>query len=182
MSDCTAFSGNRCVAKGSNLQVALELKRLGLTENILIFEDATGRQIDFDLSGDESDIARRLVGPGTEEAPRGRGRPRLGVVSREVTLLPRHWEWLGRQRGGASAALRRLIDEARTADIPDKRVDAARARADRFMLAMLGDQPGYEEASRALYAGDRQRFDQMSAAWPADLRDHARMLAEEAFA
>lgn len=182
MTDCTAFSGNRRVAAGSKLQVALELKRLGLTENILIFEDATGRQIDFDLSGDESDIARRLIGSGTEEPARGRGRPRLGVVSREVTLLPRHWEWLGRQRGGASAALRRLIDEARTADMPNERADAARARADRFMLAVLGDQPGYEEASRALYAGDRQRFEEMSADWPADLRDHVRILAEAAFA
>lgn len=49
------------------------------------------------------------------------------------------------------------------------------------MMAMLGNQPGYEEAARALYAGDRQRFLSSSDGWPVDLRGHARSLAEAAF-
>lgn len=175
---CTAFSGERRVAAGSRLDVALTLKRDGREENILVFDDTTGRQVDFDLSGSAEDVAARLAGP---DLPRSPGRPKLGVVAREVTLLPRHWEWLGEQPGGASAALRRLVDAARKADTAGETKRQAQAAADRFMMAMLGDQPGYEEAARALYAGDRARFQALIASWPADPKAYLERLAAPAF-
>jgi hypothetical protein len=106
-------------------------------------------------------------------APRGPGRPKLGVVAREVTLLPRHWEWLNAQRGGASVALRKVVDEARRASGDRDRERAARDAAYRFMSAMAGDRRGFEEASRALFAGDRPRFEQHTVAWPEDIRTYA---------
>lgn len=160
----TAFEDERLLASGTALEVALSAREA--KGQVLIFEDETGRQTDFDLRGTASEIAAR--------AP---GRPKLGVVAREVTLLPRHWDWLATQPGGASAALRRLVDEARTRPNPR----AAQQAADRFMMAMLGNQPGYEEASRALYAGNAQRFTELTEPWPTDLRTHARKLAAGAF-
>jgi hypothetical protein len=111
------------------------------------------------------------------EAPRGPGRPKLGVVAREVTLLPRHWEWLNRQRGGASVALRRLVDEARHADGGADRRRAAQEAAYRFMSAMAGNREHFEEATRALFAGDAARFTHLIATWPKDIRDHTQKLA-----
>jgi uncharacterized protein len=111
-----------------------------------------------------------------EAATGGRGRPRLGVVAREVTLLPRHWEWLAAQRGGASVTLRRLVDQARQGDTGATR-RSAQESAHRFMTAMAGDAAGFEEALRALYAGDAARFDEFTTSWPADVRQHARALA-----
>ena len=109
--------------------------------------------------------------------PRGRGRPKLGVVAREVTLLPRHWEWLGAQPGGASVALRKLVDAARRANGDPDRSRAARDAAYHFMSAMAGNLPGFEEASRALFADDRRRFAALIAGWPGDIRDHIVKLA-----
>ncbi len=160
----TAFEDERLLASGTASEVALAARQA--MGRVLIFEDETGRQTDFDLRGTEAEIAGR--------AP---GRPKLGVVAREVTLLPRHWDWLATQPGGASAALRRLVDEARNRPNPR----AAQQAADRFMMAMLGNQPGYEEASRALYAGNAQRFTELTEPWPTDLRNHARKLAAGAF-
>ena len=145
---------------------------------MLTFDDQTGRSVDFNLSGTLDDVLARHA----PETPRtGPGRPKLGVVSREVSLLPRHWEWLERQRGGASAALRRLIDEARRADPDSERRAQAQAAADRFLGVMAGDLPGYEEATRALYAADRDRFEAQLHLWPDDLRLHALYLAAPAF-
>jgi hypothetical protein len=109
--------------------------------------------------------------------PRGRGRPKLGVVAREVTLLPRHWEWLNAQSGGASVALRKLVDEARRANGGRDRRRAARDAAYHFMSAMAGNLKNFEEASRALFADDRRKFTGLVAAWPADIRDHVVKLA-----
>ena len=185
---CTAFAGERRLASGTSLEVALAVAaalRADPHQSILAFGDVTGRQVDFDLRGSDADIAARLAPPAAEEGParKGAGRPKLGVVAREVTLLPRHWEWLGEQPGGASVTLRKLVDAARKGQGADAGVAASRAKAaaDRFMSTMLGNQPGYEEASRALYGGDRDRFEALSQAWPADLRDHARKLAAPAF-
>lgn len=185
---CTAFMDGRLLASGPLSDVALAVKRAGeggTPAQILTFDDRTGRAIDFDLRGSEAEIVERLRPP-APDADRGTtaktpGRPKLGVVAREVTLLPRHWEWLAAQPGGASVTLRRLVDGARNAGEAD---GAARAReaADRFMAAMLGNQPGYEEASRALYARNHARFQDLSEIWPADLRDHARRLAAPSFA
>ncbi|WP_274426577.1 DUF2239 family protein [Chelativorans sp. YIM 93263] len=177
----TAFEGERMVASGSKLDVVLALKQAGRTENVLIFDDRTGRQSDFDLSGSLEDVVARLSA-GTENRARSRGRPKLGVVAREVTLLPRHWDWLNSQPGGASATLRKLVDAARKTDAGGEEKRQAQAAADRFMMAMLGDQPGYEEAARALYAGDSTRFSRLIAKWPADLKAHVERLAEPAFA
>lgn len=182
---CTAFTGDRRLASGALAQVALAVAaalRADPNQSILTFGDETGRQVDFDLRGSDAEIAARLAPAGAEEAPEKKaGRPKLGVVAREVTLLPRHWEWLGEQPGGASVTLRKLVDAARKGQGVDPAAHRARAAADRFMSTMLGNQPGYEEASRALYGGDRARFVTLSEPWPADLRDHARRLAAPAF-
>jgi uncharacterized protein len=185
-STCTAFAGERLLASGAPLAVALSVKAALRTsaDAILIFDDRTGRQIDFDLRGSADEIAARLqpAGEAAPEAPRTSGRPKLGVVSREVTLLPRHWDWLAAQPGGASVTLRKLVEAARKGDGSGVSPRQAQEAADRFMSAMLGNQPGYEEAARALYAGDRNRFFALNEAWPADLREHARRLAEPALA
>jgi hypothetical protein len=154
---------------------------------ILVFDDTTSGLVEFDLRGGSPDILARLSGAGAaakqdDEPARGPGRPRLGVVPREVTLLPRHWDWLNSQPGGASVALRKLVESARKAGAGADGVRLAREAADRFMSAMAGNQPGYEEAARALYAGDRVGFERVTASWPADVRDHARGLAATAFA
>jgi hypothetical protein len=180
----TAFAGEQRLAAGAPWDVALAVRDAssrGDAVAVLTFDDRTGRQIDLDLRGNDDDIVKRLKTPAAEQrgdAARTPGRPKLGVVSREVTLLPRHWEWLGQQSGGASAALRRLVDAARKQEGLGAGAGDARQAADRFMMTMLGNEPGYEEASRALYAGDRGRFFALSDDWPVDLRDYARMLAE----
>lgn len=133
---------------------------------MLVFDNATGKQIDLDPR-DHSD--------GLTEEPRGRGRPKLGVVAREVTLLPRHWDWLASQPGGASVALRKLVEDA--SRNPQQTARAAANAAYNFMHAIAGDRTGYEEALRALFAGDRAKFEHEIAAWPADIRTHALRLA-----
>ena len=185
----TAFEGERRLAAGGLADVALAVKHAEqrrTAEPILIFSDATGRAIDLDLRGDTEAVLARLAKPAaagaTAEAaspsePRGRGRPKLGVVAREVTLLPRHWEWLNTQPGGASVALRKLVEQARRANGDADRNRAARDAAYHFMSAMAGNLSGFEEASRALFADDRRNFMRLIAAWPADIRDHAVNLA-----
>jgi hypothetical protein len=150
----------------------------------LIFNDATGAVIDVNLQGSTEDVRQRLTRQEAQAAPepRGPGRPKLGVVAREVTLLPRHWDWLNAQPGGASVALRKLIEEARRTGGGADQVRLAQEAAQRFMTAMAGDRPGYEEATRALYARQAERFLQITEAWPADIRAHARKLAQPAFA
>jgi hypothetical protein len=103
------------------------------------------------------------------------------VVAREVTLLPEHWEWLAAQPSGVSAALRRLVDAARRRAPGEERARRARDATSQFLTAMAGDRPGYEEATRALYAGDRSRFDALVRAWPKDVREHVARLAAGAF-
>ena len=177
----TAFTGDRMVASGPLAAVLPEVKRRSgrrAAELVLIFDDRTGRQVDFDLRGTIEEALARAV-PGHSHS--GPGRPRLGVVSREVSLLPRHWEWLEKQPNGASAALRRLVDEARHREPERQRARLAMDAADRFMSAMAGNLPGYEEASRALYSGRRARFEQLIRDWPRDLRAHAARLSQGAF-
>ena len=113
--------------------------------------------------------------------PRGPGRPKLGVVAREITLLPRHWEWLAQQAGGASVAIRKLVEEARRTGEDKDRIRQAQEAAYRFMSAMAGNRPHYEDAIRALFADDPAGFEKLIAEWPADVRDHALTLAERAF-
>ena len=186
----TAFVGHRRLASGRLAEVAISIKKTTKptgTEPILIFDDTSGKSLDIDLRGTDEEILARLPpsapNPETVTAeppasePRGRGRPRLGVVAREVTLLPRHWDWLAGQPGGASVALRKLVDEARRTGGDRDRHRAARDAAYHFMSAMAGNFKGFEEASRALFADDRRRFGELVAAWPEDVRDHIVRLA-----
>jgi hypothetical protein len=175
---CAAFDGHRLLAAGDRPVVALAVKRAldaAAAGPLLAFDDATGAAIDFDLRGSDEEIVARLVEPDGSE-PRGRGRPKLGVVAREVTLLPRHWEWLAAQPGGASVALRLLVDGARRTDGGATRARQSLAAAYRFLQAIAGDFPGFEEASRALFVGDSERFTLCVADWPADIVAHARRL------
>ena len=175
----TAFDGHRLLATGPLLDVTLAVKASpGLAAGtVLTFDDDTGKVVDLDLHGTAEQIAARHKAREEGMAARSRGRPKLGVVAREVTLLPRHWEWLAAQRGGASVTLRRLIDEARKAEGGQGALRAAQDSAYRFMSAIGGDLPGFEEAVRALYAGDSARLEHYLAEWPEDLRAHVRKLA-----
>lgn len=187
-----AFAGPRLIATGPLSDVALATQAAesaGLTRAPLIFDAITSEPIDVDLRGTPDELRARILALSAHkseddeaDAHRGPGRPRLGVVGREITLLPRHWDWLATQPGGASAAIRRLVDQARVTHADRDRTRLAQEYAYRFMTAMLGDQPDFEEATRALFAGDRERFNDLTAHWPPDLRDHTRRLADAAFA
>ncbi len=196
----TAFKGTRLLRSGPLVEVALAVKTAiehGVSAPLLVFDDATGRVVDLDLRGTTAEVIERLTrrpraavgrhassraksSPSPTDAaspPRRRGRPKLGVVAREVTLLPRHWEWLAAQPAGASAVLRRLVDEARAKRAPREQRRAAQEAAYQFMLAIAGDLPGYEEATRALFADDRARLEHWIAPWPHDIRTHVLHLA-----
>jgi uncharacterized protein len=154
--------------------------------SLLIFDDSTGSQIDFDLRESADVPAASLPkSPSSSaggEGARSPGRPKLGVVPREVTLLPRHWDWLAKQPGGASVTLRKLVDNARRENADPENTRTARERAYRFMSAMAGNLSGFEEATRALFAGDRARFEKLTGEWPDDVRNYMHGLAEGAFA
>lgn len=175
---CTAFDGTRLIASGPLPDVALATRRAldaGAPGPVLVFDDRSGLPVEFDLRGSEDEVLARLQPLAPVPPPvRGPGRPKLGVTAREVTLLPRHWDWLAGQPGGASAALRRLVEQARRNR--DSASDEASAAVDRFMQAMTGNLPGHEEASRAFWRGERERFDTLTAHWPVDVRDHLRRL------
>ena len=176
----TAFAGERLLAAGPLRPLLTELKAFHDRKErarVLVFDDQTGREVDFDLRGPLEQVLARVLPP--DDAPRP-GRPRLGVVGREVSLLPRHWAWLEQQPSGASAALRRLVDEARRREPGRQRARAAREAASRFLTAMAGDRPGYEEATRALFAGDEARFEKLVRPWPADVRRRALRWVKEA--
>ena len=181
---CTAFDGTHRLASGPYAEVAIAVKqrvRVHPEAAILIFDDTSGREIDFDLRGSERDIADRVAKQfsAAAEPARAAGRPKLGVVSREVTLLPRHWDWLAAQHGGASATLRRLVENASRASGDDRAVlRQLQERTYRFMSAIAGNLPGFEEASRALFAGKIADMETHMAAWPDDIRTHALRLFE----
>ncbi|MEE2900289.1 MAG: DUF2239 family protein [Gemmatimonadota bacterium] len=191
---CTAFARNCCIATGSLGEVAATTKQLldsGEQATLHVFRNGTSEPLDLDLRGSLQDVVERYasVGPqgaspapalGAPEVRRGPGRPRLGVVSKEVTLLPKHWAWLGTQPGGASATLRRLVHLARMEGAQDDLARQSQDAAYRFMYAMVANQPGFEEATRALFAGDAESFQSESEAWPPDLRDFSRRLAADA--
>jgi len=177
----TAFVGETLIASGPLEAMLPEVKAKfdrDASALFLIFEDQSGRQVDFDLRGSVDEVvARALPAP-----PRtGPGRPKLGVVSREVSLLPRHWDWLEQQPNGASAALRRLVDQARKHEPGKERARLATEAAGRILSAMAGNLPGYEEASRALYAADRVHFEELILEWPRDIRAYIQRRVEDAF-
>jgi hypothetical protein len=172
------FHGTRRVTVGSKLDAALAARELIGEAGVVIF-GPDGRSVDFDLSGEPEALAARMAP--AAEAPRGRGRPKLGVVAREVTLLPRHWDWLAAQPGGASVALRKLVEAARRAAEGPDRIRGSREAAYRFASAMGGNLPGFEEAMRALFAGDDAGFEARIEEWPADIAGQLRRYAAEAF-
>ncbi|WP_437591406.1 DUF2239 family protein [Sorangium sp. So ce1000] len=176
----TAFAGTERIVRGTLEEMLREAKkRLDADPEVrlFIFEDASGRQVDFDFRGSLEQVLSRARPERPAKA--GPGRPKLGVVSREVSLLPRHWEWLERQPQGISASLRRLVEEACKRPPDEDRAREARAAASRFMWVMAGDLPLFEEASRALFASDKQRFTELTRAWPADVREHLSELLRE---
>jgi len=180
-SHCIAFLGTELLAKGPLAEVVSAVKRAldsGTGHSIAILDLATSRPVEINFTGTEEEVLQRIP----RMQPRSAGRPKLGVVAREVTLLPRHWEWLSSQPGGASVALRKLVEhasrDARQADA----MREARDSAYRFMHELAGDEPGFEEASRALFAGDAARLEQVVADWPAGVRAHLLALAQPAFA
>jgi hypothetical protein len=176
----TAFIGDKLLASGPLGQVALAAKKAldrGTQRPVLIYNDATGRAIDIDSRGSDAEILARLCGPAPAALPRGPGRPKLGVVAREVTLLPRHWQWLSSQPGGASVAIRKLVESARRTHQEADQHRQKQEAAYHFMSAMGGNLENFEEASRALFAADRALFANLVTGWPADIRDHAVKLA-----
>ncbi|MFD0893591.1 DUF2239 family protein [Luteolibacter ambystomatis] len=175
----TAFVGGIRIAAGDRRSVVLALKERmnadgGAERMPMVFEDVSGKQVDLDLRESPEGVEGGSVRA-------GRGRPKLGVVAREVTLLPRHWDWLSSQPGGASVALRKLVEEARRANVGADGMRAAKEAAYQFMLAAAGDLPGYEEATRALFAGNRGAFSSHLAGWPVDLREYTEKLAAGAW-
>jgi hypothetical protein len=182
---CTAFAGTDCIASGALRDVAAQAKAFldqNPTAQILILDNNTSEPVEIDFRGTPQDVLGRLPSDEPEAESRRPGRPKLGVVAREVTLLPRHWEWLAAQPGGASVALRKLVDEARRTSGARDQLRRTQETAYRFLSAMAGNEPGFEEAIRALFAGQREQFDLMTEAWPGDIRAHARKLAGAAFA
>jgi uncharacterized protein len=188
-----AFEGDRRIASGDLRAVARAAKQTLDRRNdaaILVFEDRSSGPIELDFRGSIADVLARLpeiagapaaADDAAPPAPRGPGRPKLGVVAREITLLPRHWDWLARQAGGASVAIRKLVEEARRTGEHKDRVREGQEAAYRFMSAIAGNKPHYEDAIRALFANDQGRFEKLIAEWPVDVRDHASRLAERAF-
>lgn len=183
---CTAFDQTRQLASGVYLDVALAVRghvRRHADACVLIFDDVTGRQIDFDLRGSKEEVLARLLTRFPHLQGNGRrpaGRPKIGVVAREVTLFPRHWEWLAEQPGGASAALRRLVEDARRAGLTDKmKLRKLHERTYHFMSAMAGNFPNFEEASRALFANNMPRLKELIADWPPDIGSHIMRLSAE---
>jgi hypothetical protein len=188
-----AFEADRRIASGDLREVARAAKQVldqRHEASILLFNGQTSEPVDLDYRGSVDDVLARLpeiagVPEAPEDAapsaPRGPGRPKLGVVAREITLLPRHWDWLAQQAGGASVAIRKLVEEARRTGEHKDRIRLAQEAAYRFMSAMAGNQPHYEDAIRALFAGDSVDFEKLIAEWPADVRDHASALAARAF-
>jgi len=161
----TVFLKDEIVARGAAddvLPTMRALQPLERSSDLLAFDDETGRQIDLDLR------------PEAQPAPRPRGRPALGVEAKEVTLLPRHWEWLAKQRGGASATLRKLVEEAL------RKGRTARDHHDsayRFLNTMAGNLPHFVDAVREMYAGNKVGYDHFTHDWPPAIRDHGRRLA-----
>lgn len=191
--EAIAFDGHRLVGKGDMREVARKVK-LHVDKNadasVLVFDADTSAIIELDLRGTLDDVLASVdarlraseTGTASPEGPhRGPGRPKLGVVGREVTLLPRHWEWLEQQPGGASVTLRKLVEDARKSNGARDRQRAARESVYRFTNAMAGDLRGYEEALRALYAGDAPRFAACISHWPVGIRKHTEHLASVVF-
>lgn len=179
----TVFIGEKLLIQGPLKEVLLKVKKKSKEEpdsTILIFSDLTGKQMDFDLRGTEKEILQRLeafLEPKEVKPQSGPGRPKMGVVAREISLLPRHWEWLAAQPGGASAAIRRLVDDTRKTTSNREQIKLAQEATHSFMTSMAGNLPHYEEALRSMYAKDKKKFKEFLSTWPDDIRTHVLKLS-----
>lgn len=173
-----AFVGERRIASGTlqDLLPVLKQRVERGDEAPLCFDIQSGAQVDFDLRGSLADVLERYA----PSVQRGRGRPKLGVEGKEISLFPRHWAWLEQQPNGASAAIRRLVEQASKHEPGREIARRIRAALSRILSAMAGNRENYEEACRALFAGDDQRFELLVSAWPADIRDFAVHQVKEA--
>ena len=191
---CIAFEGSRRIACGPLGEVAVKIKEVcdaHPLSRIMVFDALTSEPVEFDCRGSTARLTSRIAStdrapsPPAEPPPRttpaGPGRPRLGVVAREVTLLPRHWEWLSTQPGGASVALRKLVEQAKRSSASVDRRRQSQNATFLFMSAMAGNLEGFEDAARALFAADLACFDALLAGWPRDISEHLKELAEAAF-
>ena len=181
---CTAFIDSKKIASGDLKEVATRVKKhlqSHAHSNLLIFDDLTSQPIELDLRGTLEATLKRIeaLTPSEEEKKTGPGRPKLGVISKEVTLLPQQWDWLASQPGGASVTLRKLIEDARKKNFAKDQIRQAQDAAYKFMTVMAGDLQDYEEALRAFYAKDHEKFKLMIKSWPKDVRDHTLKLAEK---
>lgn len=179
-----AFEGHHRIAEGALADVALKAKKAADRDGsgpVLLFNSETSEPIEVDFRGTGKDVLARLTqgvsAPAVAEAPRGPGRPKLGVTAREVTLLPRHWDWLNAQPGGASVALRKLVEDARKTSGSRDRKRARQEAAYRFMSTMAGNMSDFDEAARALFAGDMAKLERLTAPWAKDVRAHVLKLA-----
>lgn len=183
----TAFENHSLLFHGPLADVVLKVKqRLGKSDHssVLIFSDSTGKILDFNFQGSEKEVAKRLEVYTQDPQPHeqsGPGRPKLGVMSREISLLPRHWEWLATQPGGASATLRKLVEDAKKKTEGTLSIKQIQERTYKFMSVLAGDLPGYEEALRALYKRDKRGFLEHSTPWPKDIRKHSLALSKSIF-
>ena len=179
-----AFTGHDRIAKGEPTVVAAAVKQFADandTANLLVFDMASSQPVELDLRGTLDEVTARVTETlAVQEPKRRRGRPKLGVVSKEVTLLPRHWDWLQAQPGGASVTLRKLVETASKAHDSGGNPQQQLESAYRFMTAIGGNLPGYEEGIRALFAKDGAKFKKALKKWPKDVRKHVRNLAEAA--
>lgn len=179
-----AFDGNNQIAQGEIFSLAPKAKKY-LDKNpkasILIFDAEDSALIEVDFRGTVDNVTERLEAYREDEAKVGPGRPKLGVVSKEVGLLPRHWEWLALQPGGASATLRNLVEAAQKKNLRRDQIRRSQDATYKFMHALAGDLPLYEEVLRALYAKNENLFKTLIAPWPNDLRKHVIHLATPTF-
>ena len=178
-----AFHDGRRIAEGTEAEIGL---LRGSAATVLVFDAETSEQIELPAPAaaaqfvtshaalpDGASAVTQTVRP---------GRPKLGVIPREVTLLPHDWDWLNAQPGGASVTLRKLVLKARRANEGTDRLRHAQVVCYRFIHAIAGNEIGFEEATRALFASRADRFTECTETWPTDVRAHARLLAQAAFA
>ncbi len=184
--NCTVFSGTKIIATGQLKEIISKVKdylKRNNIEPLLIFDDMTSEQLEINFSESNEAILKSFKKDRNEITKKSSnvGRPKLGVVSREISLLPRHWEWLSKQPKGASATLRILVEEAKKQNQPQEQIRPAQDATYTFMNSIAGNLPNYEEALRALYSRDKKNFQKQISSWPKDIVIHIKKLIENIF-
>jgi hypothetical protein len=183
----TAFGNGKLIVHGGLDDVVTKIKRWYdkySNGTLLVFNDFTGKTMEFDLRGSEKEVLQKIEMFLPQEivvVSARPGRPKLGVVTREVSLLPQHWEWLASQPEGASAALRKLVEGAKKNLVMKESVKQVQERAYKIMSILAGDLPQYEEALRSLYRRNEENFKQHIASWSPDIKDYVMKTVEPVF-